>query len=71
MSISHIFPKALFSGQTLCALILFLSSNVPAKELAVVPSCSTDAAGSTSCNVGVNPVPTLGPILDGGYQWLT
>lgn len=37
---------------------------------AVEPSCITDAAGSTSCNVGINPVATYGTI-DGGYQWLT
>jgi len=42
-----------------------------ASELAVVPSCSTDAAGSTSCNIGIDPITTLGPILDEGYQWLT
>ncbi len=53
------------------AVFSLLSSVTLGGELAIVPSCSTNAAGSTSCNIGINPVPTLGPILDGGYQWLT
>lgn len=37
---------------------------------AISPRCTTDTTGSTSCNVGVNPVPTF-QSLDGGYQWLS
>lgn len=36
---------------------------------AISPSCVT-VKGSSSCNIGVNPVPTLAS-FDGGYQWLT
>lgn len=38
---------------------------------AILPSCITLTSGSTSCRVGINPVPTLGPSLDGGYQWIS
>lgn len=53
---------------TLLFLPLVLSVSEEVK--AVAPSCVTNAAGSKSCNVGVNPVPTF-VSLDGGYQWLT
>jgi hypothetical protein len=51
---------------------LLLSSLSPARAeiKAIQPSCVTNAAGSTSCNVGINTVPTFAS-LDGGYQWLT
>jgi len=37
---------------------------------AVQPACTTLQGDSTSCNVGINTVPSL-VTLDGGYEWLT
>jgi hypothetical protein len=37
---------------------------------AIQPTCTTLQGGSTSCNVGVNTLPTL-VTLEGGYEWLT
>ncbi|KAF8847572.1 hypothetical protein BDZ45DRAFT_754766 [Acephala macrosclerotiorum] len=37
---------------------------------AVQPTCTTLQGGSTSCNVGINSLPSL-ITLDGGYEWLT
>ena len=37
---------------------------------AIQPGCTTFQGGSTSCNVGINTVPSL-VTLDGGYEWLT
>jgi len=37
---------------------------------AVQPTCTTLQGGSTSCNVGINTLPSL-VTLNGGYEWLT
>jgi hypothetical protein len=37
---------------------------------AIQPTCTTLQGGSTSCNVGINTLPTL-VTLEGGYEWLT
>jgi len=37
---------------------------------AIQPTCTTLQGGSTSCNVGINTLPTL-VTLEGGYKWLT
>jgi hypothetical protein len=37
---------------------------------AIQPTCTTLQGGSTSCNVGINTLPSL-VSLDGGYEWLT
>jgi hypothetical protein len=36
---------------------------------AVLPTCTTLQGGSTSCNVGINTLPSL-VALDGDYAWL-
>jgi hypothetical protein len=70
MSNNHIFRR-ISPAIRIAAVFFLLSSVTQGGELAIVPSCSTDATGSTSCNIGINPIPTLGLTLDGGYQWLT
>jgi hypothetical protein len=58
------------SRQIVLLVVLSIISIASGAVLAVEPSCTTDATGSTSCNVGINTVPTFAS-LDGGYQWLT
>lgn len=63
----------------LCALSTLFHLKTHAKPIdiddpkidAILPSCVTLTSGSTSCNIGINPVPTLDPSLDGGYQWIS
>jgi hypothetical protein len=55
--------------RTTLIFLLFITKSLAVIH-AIEPSCITDAAGSTTCNVGINSVPTFGPI-DGGYQWIT
>jgi len=67
--LNNLSRQSLFHRATLFTFLLFPSASLGAIK-AVAPSCVTDAAGSSSCNIGVNPVPTFAS-LDGGYQWLT
>lgn len=60
----------------LCVLPTLLHGKTHASPIkdqidAIAPSCTTLASGSTTCNVGINSLPTLGPSLDGGYQWIS
>jgi len=71
MSNIQTFRGGLPSFSTVATFTLLFFSKVLAKELVVVLSCSKNAAGSTSCNIGINPVLTLGLMLNGGYQWLS
>ena len=59
-----------FRQATVFTFLLSSLSLVQAEIKAIQPSCVTNAAGSTSCHVGVNTVPTFAS-LDGAYQWLT
>ena len=63
--------RNVFCRATIFTFLLLPSLSLAQAEIkAIQPSCVTNAAGSTSCNVGVNTVPTFAS-LDGGYQWLT
>jgi len=45
-----------------------ISSSITFQQKAISPTCTTNAAGSSSCNVGINSVSVSYASLDGGYR---